>query len=133
MTMAPPPHTLTPGTLSLLERLIQHSGGREVCGWVAVNRRGEQRFVLLRNLAERGSSFIVDEMEIDRVSRHMESAGWRPSAFLHTHQHSTQLSGADRASLATSRWPWIIVVPRASGFDVAIYQPGKEAAETFPA
>ena len=116
-------YMLTPITLSLIERLIRHSGGREVCGLVAINEREEQQFILLRNLAEGSSSFIVDEMEMDRISRHIKSAGWRPSAFLHTHKHSAQLSGADITSLKTSGLPWIIVVPQASGFEVTIYWP----------
>ena len=126
--MALPLSVLAPHIAALLERLVPHAGGREICGLVAVNPRGEQRFVRLRNLAEGEGSFIVDEMEMDRVSLQLESAGWRIAALLHTHQQSARLSSADRVTLETSQMPWVIVVPRAPGIETAFYHP-RAAAE----
>ena len=115
--------SITPDTLKVINDLLKHSHHKEVCGLLIIDAAEQQRFVLLRNLAVHAGYFILDELELERVQRLVRQKGWRPVAFLHTHEQGVEMSTLDRKYFQQNALalPWVIIAPQANGCDAAIY------------
>lgn len=99
----------------------------EVCGFLIGIPRGGLPFateLLLSQAATAQDSFELSEFELRRAQAWAEERGLRIVALFHSHPSGDPaLSAEDRASLAHSPWPWVIVTRRRGGTALTGYAP----------
>lgn len=92
---------------------IHDTPGDEVAGFL-VEYGDKLKFRRLRNLGGVGE-FWVEPLAVERILRDITRTQGSVKGFVHSHSTDCQLSCADQASLGTSPWPWLVIVPQRWG------------------
>jgi proteasome lid subunit RPN8/RPN11 len=113
---------LSSETINTITSCIQLSDGQEVCGFLLFDVVGGQRFQRVNNLFSEPHSFFVSQFEFERLQRHAQRHHLQIRAFIHSHQSSLKLSGADISGLEGSNIPWIVVAVCKEGLQFKVYE-----------
>lgn len=86
------------------------AGYREVCGFLALDREGKQRFLALVNTGSDPNRFETMTADEAAVRSIVNQLGWRIIAFIHTHLgYGLDMSTHDANEFHGDELPWIIV------------------------
>jgi proteasome lid subunit RPN8/RPN11 len=97
--------------------------GRELCGYLALDRQGRQEFYPLTNRSDELDRFWISKGDYRRLVLHLARGNFRIVAFIHSHPSSLELSLEDSICLRHSDMPWIIVRIFAGELQSRVYEP----------
>jgi proteasome lid subunit RPN8/RPN11 len=83
---------------------------QEICG-LLVETGIVLSFRRIRNLGGPGE-FWLDQIALDRVLRNIVKNEGVVRGFVHSHAMDPNLSVADRHTMRSSVWPWLVIVQR---------------------
>ena len=120
---------------SLIEEVARAARPYECCGVLIGRRNGTNGTVTdvvrLRNSDIRPARFSIPDVELRRARRVAQELESEVVAIFHSHAGRAVLSDQDRAAIAYSAYPWVIVgFDDRDGFEIAAF--GASSGESLP-
>jgi [CysO sulfur-carrier protein]-S-L-cysteine hydrolase len=108
-----------------LRHALDAAAPRECCGFLLGEREAERlvvrRVLEITNSVRTVGGFEIPDSEIRRVRRLAASWSIMILGVYHSHPDGQEgLSGIDRAAMAHSEWPWVIVTASPKADDVLL-------------